>query len=164
MFKLLSGYKAAQIKETQFVKNVKFGKNVTVSPFVNLYDCEIGDGSFIGPFVEIQSGVKIGKNVRIQSHSFICSHVEIGDNVFVGHGVMFINDKYPRASNKDWVPQKTFIGDYASIGTNATIMPVRIGQWAMVGAGSTVLKDIPNGCTAAGNPSKIIKVPEDTIL
>lgn len=155
MYKLLKGYTKAQVESTQFIRNVKFGKNVTVAHFVNLYDCVIGDDSFIGPFVEIQAGSVIGKASRIQSHTFICSHVSIGNNVFVGHGVVFINDKYPRVG-QDWKPLKTVVEDNASIGSNATIMPVRIGAWALVGAGSVVTKDIANGCTVAGNPSKVI--------
>lgn len=156
MFKSLKGYDESQVRATQFIRNVKFGKNVTVAPFVNLYDCEIGDDVFIGPYVEIQSGSKIGDRCRIQSHSFICSHVTIGNDVFIGHGVMFIDDKYPRA-NKPWTPLETRVCDNASIGSNATILPVKIGIGSMVGAGSTVTKDVADGRTVAGNPARLIR-------
>lgn len=139
------------------LKNVKLGKNVRV-PFpdlVNLYDCEIGDDCLIGPFVEIQAGVKIGKNSRIQSHSFICSKVKIGQEVFVSHGVIFINDKYPvRRDPQDW--EETVVEDGVAIGSNATILPCRIGKNALVGAGAVVTKEVPPGKIVAGNPAKII--------
>ena len=155
MSKSSSAYTKARANANQFINDVRIGKNVKISPFVNLYECELDDDVFIGPFVEIQAGVKVGAGSRIQSHSFICSHVTIGKNVFVGHGVKFINDKYPRMA-REWKPLKTTVEDNASIGTNATIMPVRIGSWAMVGAGAVVTKDVHNGSTVVGNPAKII--------
>ena len=122
---------------------------------MNIYECEIGDNCFIGPFVEIQDDVIIGKNSRIQSHSFICSKVRIGNNVFIAHGVIFINDRYPvRKNPEDW--EATLIEDDVVIGSNATIMPVRIGKGAMIGAGSVVAKDVPAGKIVVGNPAKII--------
>lgn len=139
------------------LKDVKLGKKVKIifPELVNLYGCEIGDESMIGPFVEIQAGVKIGKNTRIQSHSFICSKVIIGKRVFVGHGAMFINDKYPvHRNSKDW--QETVIADDVVIGNNATILPCKIGKNALIGAGAVVTKDVPPGKIVAGNPAKII--------
>lgn len=139
------------------LKNVKLGKNVRI-PFpklVNLYGCEIGDDCLIGPFVEIQNDVKIGKESRIQSHTFICSKVTIGERVFVAHGVMFINDRYPvRRDPKDW--EETVVEDDVVIGSNATILPCRIGKNALVGAGAVVTKDVPSDKAVAGNPAKII--------
>jgi acetyltransferase-like isoleucine patch superfamily enzyme len=141
------------------IKNVKLGKNVKI-PFpelVNLYGCRIGDNCMIGPFVEIQKGVKIGNNTRVQSHSFICSKVIIGKEVFIGHGVMFINDRYPVHKNsKDW--QKTVVGDKAVIGSNATILPCRIGNGALIGAGATVTCLVEKNRIVAGNPAKVIGI------
>lgn len=139
------------------LKNVKLGKNVRISfpDLVNLYNCEIGDDCLIGPFVEIQNDVKIGKESRIQSHTFICSKVTIGERVFVAHGVMFINDRYPvRRDPKDW--EETIVEDDVVIGSNATILPCRIGKNALVGAGAVVTKDVPSGKAVVGNPAKII--------
>jgi acetyltransferase-like isoleucine patch superfamily enzyme len=126
------------------IKDCKLGRNVKI-PFpdlVNLYGCEIGNNSFIGPFVEITRGVIIGKNCRIQSHSFICGGVIIGNRVFIGHGVMFTNDKYPKANNKNWILEKTLVGNDSSIGSNSTILPVRIGKNVLIGAGTVVTKDV----------------------
>jgi len=140
------------------IKNVKLGrKNVKIPcpELVNLYGCEIGDNCFIGPFVEIQEDVKIGENCRIQSHTFICSKVRIGRDVFVGHGVVFINDKHPvRRDPKDW--EETIVEDGAVIGSNATILPCRIGKNALVGAGAVVTKDVPPNAIVVGNPARII--------
>jgi acetyltransferase-like isoleucine patch superfamily enzyme len=143
--------------------SVTLGKDVVVRDFVNLYGCDIGDGSQIGPFVEIQANVTVGKNCKIQSHSFLCSGVTLEDGVFVGHGVMFTNDKAPRSLNEDgsvqtaddWECLPTLVKKNASIGSNATILPgVTIGEGAMVGAGSVVTKDVPAGATVVGNPAK----------
>ena len=149
----------------QVAPDVKLGKDVKIHGFVNLYGCKIGDNTKIGAFVEIQKGVKIGKNCKISSHSFICTGVEIKDNVFIGHNVTFINDKYPYAVNEDgnlmteenWIVIPTIIEDGVSIGSSATILcGITIGERAQVGAGSVVTKSIPEGQTWAGNPAKRI--------
>lgn len=142
------------------VVNVKFGRNVTVVQPVNLYGCKIGDESFIGPFVEIQQGVSIGKRCRIQSHGFICELVTIGDDCFISHGAMFINDLFaeggPARGNQDlWRPTK--IGNRVSIGTNATILPVSICDGAVIGAGAVVTKDINEPAIYAGNPARLLR-------
>lgn len=145
--------------------DVRLGEGVKVFAFVNLYGCEVGDESKIGTFVEIQKGARVGRRVKISSHTFICEGVTIEDEVFIGHGVMFINDKYPRAttgngdlkSDADWTCTPTLVKRGASIGSNATIMcGVTIGAGAMVGAGSVVTKDVPPGAVVAGNPAQII--------
>ncbi len=146
------------------IAQVEFGTNVVVHPFTNLYGCTIGDNTRIGPYVEIQEGVVIGADCKIQSHSFICTGVTIEDEVFIGHGVMFINDKYPRATNdvgelqtdEDWKLLPTLIERSASIGSGTTILGgVRIGPAAVVGAGSVVTRDVPAGATALGNPARV---------
>lgn len=142
------------------IKGVAFGQNVKIVEPVNLYDCQIGDNCQIGPFVEIQKGVILGNEVKVESHSFICEGVTIGDNVFIGHGVMFINDKFvngrPANGNRDlW--QKTTIGHQVSIGSNATILPVKICDQTVIGAGAVVTKDITEPGVYAGNPAKKIK-------
>ena len=146
--------------------DVKLGKNVKIYEFVNLYGCEIGDDSKIGTFVEIQKGVKVGRNVKISTHTFICEGVTIEDDVFVGHSVSFINDKYPRATNKegslqtekDWKVVPTIVKHHASIGTGSTILcGLTIGEHAIVGAGSVVTKDVPAATIVAGNPARVIR-------
>jgi len=150
--------------------DVVLGENVRLNDFINLYGCEIGDDSMIGTFVEIQRGVKVGKRVKLQSHSFVCSGVEIHDEAMIGHGVMFINDRFPRATNADgtlksgadWSCETTIIGKRASIGSNSTILcGITIGENAIIGAGSVVTKNIPARAIAAGNPAKILRYLED---
>ena len=142
------------------IVDVIFGNNVTIIEPSNIYGCNIGDGVFIGPFVEIQKEVIIGARTRIQSHSFICELVTIGEDCFISHGAKFINDPFKiggpaRGDKKQW--KSTIIGDRVSIGTNATIMPIRICDDVVIGAGSVVTKDINEPGIYAGNPAKIIK-------
>jgi acetyltransferase-like isoleucine patch superfamily enzyme len=142
------------------IRNVHFGENVKVVQPVNLYDCTIGDNCFIGPFVEIQSGVRIGRDSKVQSHSFICELVTIGEQCFVGHGVMFINDLFgnggPAAGDKSrWQP--TNIGNGVSIGSNASILPVSICANVVIGAGAVVTKDISEPGIYAGNPARKLR-------
>lgn len=147
-------------------KDVKLGRDVKIYAFVNLYGCEIDDESKVGTFVEIQRNVKIGKRVKVSSHSFICEGVTIEDYVFIGHGVKFINDRYPRSTNpdgslqtdEDWRVIPTIVKKGASIGTNATILcGITIGEGAIVGAGSVVIKDVPANTIVAGNPARIVR-------
>lgn len=142
------------------------GRDVKIYAFVNLYGCEIGDETKIGAFVEIQKGARIGKQVKISSHTFVCEGVTIEDGVFIGHGVIFINDKYPRATNcagqieteKDWKCISTVVKRGASIGSNATILcGVTIGEEAIVGAGSVVTHDVPPRAVVAGNPARVLR-------
>jgi UDP-2-acetamido-3-amino-2,3-dideoxy-glucuronate N-acetyltransferase len=147
--------------------NVKMGNNVRVfhPDLVNMYKCEIGDDTTVGPFVEIQGGVTIGKRCKISSHSFICEGIHIEDEVFIGHGVMFINDILPRATNEDgslkrgddWELVETRIGQRASIGSNATIMGgITIGKNALIGAGAVVTKDVPDYAIVVGVPGRVV--------
>ena len=146
--------------------SVTLGHNVYLGDFINLYGCRIGDNTKIGPFVEIQKGSAVGMNCKIQSHSFICEGVTIEDDVFIGHGVMFTNDLYPRAvsdagmlqTEADWQVIPTTIKKGASIGSNATILcGVTVGEGALVGAGSVVTRDVPPDTVVAGNPAKVIR-------
>lgn len=146
--------------------DVKLGRDVRIFDFVNLYGCEIGDESKVGAFVEIQKGARIGRRVKVSSHSFICEGVEIEDDVFVGHGVVFINDRYPRAvtesgqvqTETDWQVIRTTVRRGASIGSGSTVLcGVEIGEGAMVGAGSVVTKDVPPGVIVAGNPARVLR-------
>jgi acetyltransferase-like isoleucine patch superfamily enzyme len=152
--------------DRQALVNVTVGENVRIFNFVNAYGCTIGDGSKIGAFVEIQKGATIGKNCKISSHTFICEGVHIRDNVFVGHNVTFINDKFPRATNPDGSPQteadwhleETIIEEGASLGSSVTVLcGVKVGKNAIVGAGSVVTKNVPADTIVAGNPARIIK-------
>jgi acetyltransferase-like isoleucine patch superfamily enzyme len=141
------------------IRNVTFGSNVRLIEPCNLYECSIGDDSFIGPFVEIQKGVVIGNKCKIQSHSFICELVTIGDDCFIGHGVMFVNDTFQKGAPAEdkslW--KSTHIGNHVSIGSNATILPVSICDYVVIGAGTVVTKDIAEPGVYAGNPAKKIR-------
>lgn len=139
------------------MKNCKISENVSIIQPVNMYGCELKQNVFIGPFVEIQKDVIIGTNSRISSHSFLCEGVEIGEDVFVAHGVMFINDLFDSENIENWILRKTKIGNGVRIGSNATILPVQIGENSIIGAGSVVTKDIPANCVVVGNPAKIIR-------
>jgi acetyltransferase-like isoleucine patch superfamily enzyme len=152
--------------DKQSLNNVQVGENVRIFNFVNAYGCSIGDNSKIGAFVEIQKGATIGKSCKVSSHTFICEGVHIEDNVFIGHGVMFTNDLFPRATRPDGTPQteddwkliETFVKKGASIGSNATILcGVTIGENALVGAGAVVTKDVAPNTVVAGSPAKFIK-------
>lgn len=152
--------------DKQSLNNVQVGKNVRIFNFVNAYGCTIGDNSKVGAFVEIQKGVTIGRSCKISSHTFICEGVDIEDNVFIGHGVMFTNDVFPRATRADGTPQteedwtlvKTYVKKGASIGSNATILcGITIGENALIGAGAVVTKDVAPNAVVAGNPAKFFK-------
>jgi acetyltransferase-like isoleucine patch superfamily enzyme len=153
-------------------EDVKLGTNVQLSKFINMYGCEVGDETKIGAFVEIQKNASIGHRCKISSHTFICEGVVIEDNVFVGHGVMFINDSYPRATTPtgnlqteaDWKVERTVIKRGASIGSGVTILSnTTIGENAIVGAGSVVTKDVPANSVVAGNPAKVLRYLEQNV-
>lgn len=146
--------------------DVKLGKNVKLSKFINLYGCSIGDNTKLGSFVEVQKNAKIGNNCKISSHTFICEGVTIEDNVFIGHGVTFINDKFPRATadggalqtEDDWEVIPTFVRNGASIGSGVTVLcDLTIGENAVVGAGSVVTKTVPPSSVVVGNPARVVK-------
>ena len=146
--------------------DVKLGKNVKLSKFINLYGCEVGDNTKIGAFVEIQKNSRVGSNCKISSHTFICEGVTIEDGVFVGHGVTFINDRYPRAitsagdlqTESDWAVEPTLVKKGASIGSGATVMAgVTVGENALVGAGSVVTRSVPPNVVVVGNPARILR-------
>ena len=152
--------------DKQSLNNVQVGENVKIFNFVNAYGCSIGDNSRVGAFVEIQKGATIGKSCKISSHTFICEGVHIADNVFIGHGVMFTNDLFPRAtrpdgtpqSEADWIVVETVVKKGASIGSNATILAgITIGENALVGAGAVVTKDVAPNSIVAGSPAKFFK-------
>jgi len=152
--------------EKKNINNVKLGEDVKIFDFVNLYGCSIDDRTKVGTFVEIQKGASIGKDCKISSHTFICEGVHIGDGVFVGHNVTFINDKFPRAVNpdgsmqteEDWELIETFIKDRVSIGSSSTIMGgITVGENSVIGAGAVVTKDVPPNSVVAGVPAKVIK-------
>lgn len=142
------------------IRDVQFGKGVTVIEPANLYECAIGDHSFVGPFVEIQKGARVGAHCRIQSHAFICELVQIGDHCFVSHGAKFVNDRFARGGPAGGDPalwEETVVGDHVSIGTNATLLPVRVCDHAVIGAGAVVTKDITTPGIYAGNPARLLR-------
>ncbi|MGC2365897.1 MAG: acyltransferase [Candidatus Sulfotelmatobacter sp.] len=151
--------------------DVKLGKDVKLSKFINLYGCEIGDECKIGAFVEIQKNASVGRRCKISSHTFICEGVTIEDNVFIGHSVTFINDTYPRATadgqlqtEADWKVERTVVKNGASIGSGATILSkISIGENAIVGAGSVVTKDVPPNSIVVGNPAKVVRYIKQTM-
>jgi acetyltransferase-like isoleucine patch superfamily enzyme len=152
--------------------DVKLGRDVKLSKFINLYGCEVGDETKIGAFVEIQKNATVGRRCKISSHTFICEGVVIEDNVFIGHGVMFINDSYPRATaadgnlqtEADWKVERTIIKKGASLGSGATILcGITVGENAIVGAGSVVTKDVPANSIVAGNPARVLRYIEQTL-
>jgi len=162
MLKVKEKQKLNISKTMMICREINVGSGTLIWDYVNLYECEIGNDCMIGAYVEIQKGVMIGHRTRIQSHTFICEEVEIGNDCFISHGVMFINDTFqsggPAGNKKLW--KQTLIEDHVSIGSNATIMPVKIGKGAIIGAGAVVVHNVPSNAIVAGNPAQILRYKE----
>lgn len=147
----------------KLIRDCKIHATARVSAFVNLYECELAENVFVGPFVEIQRGVVVGRGTKISSHTFICEGVTIGENCFIAHGVMFTNDKYDSQlpNEGDYVLRKTVVRDHVRVGSNATLLPVLIGNHAIIGAGAVVTKDVPPGAIVVGNPARVLRFRND---
>jgi len=147
----------------KLIRECRIHPSAKVSDFVNLYECELGESTFVGPFVEIQRGVVVGRGTRISSHSFLCEGVSIGENCFIAHGVMFTNDKYDShlPNQGDYILRKTVIGNHVRVGSNATLLPVTVGQHAIIGAGAVVTRDVPTRAVVIGNPARVVRFRED---
>jgi acetyltransferase-like isoleucine patch superfamily enzyme len=143
----------------KLIRDCKIHPTARVCDFVNLYECELEEDVFVGPFVEIQRGVVVRRGTRISSHSFLCEGVIIGENCFIAHGVMFTNDKYDShlPNQGDYILRKTVIGDHVRVGSNATLLPVTVGPHAIIGAGAVVTRDVPAGAVMAGNPARVLR-------
>ncbi len=147
----------------KLIRDCDIHPTAKVMEFVNLYECRIGEDAFVGPFVEIQRGVIVGKGSRISSHTFVCEGVTIGENCFIGHGVQFTNDKFESLlpNQGDFILRSTVIGNHVRIGSNASVLPVTVGDHAVIGAGAVVTRNVPAGAVVAGNPARVLRLRDD---